>query len=91
MSDVSFDTLEMAQKLQASGMNRDMAFGVIDVVAAGMRGMATGIIGPKASACLQPVLRADLSRRNFSVQLAFMTAMWVWATVLGFSYLLPHH
>ncbi len=29
--------------------------------------------------------------RNFLFQLAFMVAMWVWATLLGVSFLLPHN
>jgi len=68
-------------------MERAMARRVVDSVIAGQRdakgpAMAVGAVWDDDTARLH---------RNFLFQLAFMVAMWVWATLLGVSFLLPHH
>ncbi len=68
-------------------MERATARRVVDSVMAGQR-------DAKGPAMAAGVVRDDDAvrlHRNFLFQLAFMVAMWVWATLLGVSFLLPHN
>lgn len=106
MATFPLDTLKMAQRLEASGMDRTMARGVVEVVVDALRGthMATSA-GTKIDTAASRVAgctgiqqtpapwTGDASarvRRDLTLQLGGMVVMWVCISIIGFSCLLPY-
>ena len=98
MSAVPFDTLKMARKLEATGVERSVAWGIVDGVVAALaearpadrRGAGPVLepVGPSAGNGLGD--HSSRVRRDFTVQLGGLFVLWTWITLLGVSYLLHY-
>ncbi|WP_158932309.1 hypothetical protein [Acidisphaera sp. S103] len=88
----------MARKLEASGMDRRAARGIVEVVIDALVEAKSAIMLATHSSTPQtgrlndalPGINDARSRRNFTLQLGGLFVLWVWITLLGFSYLLHY-
>jgi hypothetical protein len=106
MGTVPFDTLKMARKLEASGMDRLAARGIVEVMVDALAeaksairpdtqsgGLVAYPVGSGSDAPSDGCGSSDYSartRRHFTFQLGGLFGLWVWVTLLGFSYLLHY-
>jgi hypothetical protein len=105
MGAVPFDTLKMARKLEASGVDRSIARAIVDAMVEAKSAMAADPVRtttrnagrpaePVGNAICVPSAGGGPSdhaariRRAFTFQLGGVFVLWVWVTLLGFSYLL---
>lgn len=98
MAALPFDTLKMARKFEDAGMDRRAAWGLVEVVVDALADAKLAIRLDTCSGTPQtgpggdtPAGGSDArSRRNFTLQLGGLFVLWVWMTLLGFSYLLHY-
>ena len=90
---VPFDTLKMARKLAASGLERSAVWGIAELVVDALAGAKPAVVPetvrhvggtpPRSSGIAQ-------ARRDFTLQFGGPFLLFVWATLLGFSGLLAY-
>ena len=81
MNAVPFDTLKMAQRLEATGLDRQAAGAIARMILDTHSASASGACAKSAAGT------PARTRLAFNLQLGGMFLLWVWAVLLGFSYL----